>query len=180
MSGGTSLYHVDFVHFSLESGMVFEGTTGESWTYLSFQLQMNKNASKMRIQNGFQEIFLLTFSNLSNDGIISAFARCENGWGNWHFLVWNRGQDLENRAAQPPPRIPRSTPRLPGKLRPCRFIRVYEFTSPSDPEKSPRERFYKDAISENGFRLEYVWKESRFMLKVLGLKNIWLRVDGTN
>ena len=43
-----------------------------------------------------------------------------------------------------------------------------------------RERFYKDAISENGFRLEYVWKESRFMLKVLGLKNIWLRVDGTN
>ena len=94
------------------------------------------NASKMRIQNGFQEIFLLTFSNLSNDGIISAFARCENGWGNWHFLVWNRGQDLENRAAQPPPRIPRSTPRLPGKLRPCRFIRVYEFTSPSDPEKS--------------------------------------------
>ena len=42
MSGGTSLYHVDFVHFSLESGMVFEGITGESWTYLSFQLQMNK------------------------------------------------------------------------------------------------------------------------------------------
>ena len=64
----------------------------------------------MRIQNRFQEIFLLTFSNLSNDGIISAFARCENGWGNWHFLVWNRGQDLENRAAQIAPRIPRSTP----------------------------------------------------------------------
>ena len=26
--GGTPLYRVDFVHFSLESGMVFEGTTG--------------------------------------------------------------------------------------------------------------------------------------------------------
>ena len=90
----------------------------------------------MRIQNGFQEIFLLTFSNLSNDGIISAFARCENGWGNWHFLVWNRGQDLENRAAQNRTKNSQEYPKLSDKLRPCHFIRVYEFTSLSDPEKS--------------------------------------------
>ena len=135
----------------------------------------------MRIQNGFQEIFLLTFSNLSNDGIISAFARCENGWGNWHFLVWNRGQDLENRAAQPPPRIPRSTP--PGYLVNYGPVVLFVYTSLQARQiqkNHSRERFYQDAISENGFRLEYVWKESRFMLKVLGLKNIWLRVDGTN
>ena len=134
----------------------------------------------MRIQNRFQEIFLLTFSNLSNDGIISAFARCENGWGNWHFLVWNRGQDLENRAAQPPPRIPSSTPGYLVNYGPV-VLFVYTSLQVRQIQKNhSRERFYKDAISENGFRLEYVWKESRFMLKVLGLKNIWLRVDGTN
>ena len=34
---------IDFLHFSLESGMVFEGTTGVyERTYLSFQFQMNK------------------------------------------------------------------------------------------------------------------------------------------
>ena len=34
---------IHFAHFGLESGMVFEGTKGESvWTYLLFQLQMSK------------------------------------------------------------------------------------------------------------------------------------------
>ena len=34
---------IDFLHFSLESGMVFEGTTGVyERTYLSIQFQMNK------------------------------------------------------------------------------------------------------------------------------------------
>ena len=118
----------------------------------------------MRIQNGFQEIFLLTFSNLSNDGIISAFTRCKNGWGNWHFLVWNRGQDLENRAAHPQQRIPRSTPKLFGKLRPCRFIRVSTSLQARQIQKNHfRERFYKDAISENGFTGVRVPTESRFM-----------------
>ena len=33
-----------FVHFGLESGMVFKGTIyGSVWAYLSFQFQMNKN-----------------------------------------------------------------------------------------------------------------------------------------
>ena len=32
---------VDFAHFCLESGMVYEGY-GSVWTYLSFQFQMNK------------------------------------------------------------------------------------------------------------------------------------------
>ena len=35
---------IRFVHFGLESGMVFEGTIyGSDWAYLSFQFQMNKN-----------------------------------------------------------------------------------------------------------------------------------------
>ena len=34
---------IDFVHFGLESGMVFKGTTGVSEHFLSFQFQMNKN-----------------------------------------------------------------------------------------------------------------------------------------
>ena len=34
---------IDFLHLSLESGMVFEGTTGVyERTYLSIQFQMNK------------------------------------------------------------------------------------------------------------------------------------------
>ena len=33
---------IHFAHFGLESGMVFEGTTGVNERYLSFQFQMSK------------------------------------------------------------------------------------------------------------------------------------------
>ena len=50
---------IDFAHFGLESGMVFEETPCERvnvWTYLSFQFQMNQKKSNMRIWKGFFEI----------------------------------------------------------------------------------------------------------------------------
>ena len=33
---------IHFAHFGVESGMVFRGTRGSVWTYLSFQFQMSK------------------------------------------------------------------------------------------------------------------------------------------
>ena len=46
---------IDFLHFSLESGMVFEGTTGEYERICRFNSKwIRRNASKMRIRNGFQ------------------------------------------------------------------------------------------------------------------------------
>ena len=32
---------IHFAHFGVESGMVFGGTRGSVWTYLSFQFQMS-------------------------------------------------------------------------------------------------------------------------------------------
>ena len=47
---------IDFAHFGLESGMVFEGTRSVR-RYLSFQFQMSKKeGKKMRIRNGFLKI----------------------------------------------------------------------------------------------------------------------------
>ena len=52
---------IDFAQFGLESGVVFEGTTGV-FMYLSFQFHMNKKKSVIwEIRNGFKEIFLLAF-----------------------------------------------------------------------------------------------------------------------
>ena len=49
---------IDFLHFSLESGMLFEGTTGVYERICRFNSKwIRRNASKMRIRNGFQEIF---------------------------------------------------------------------------------------------------------------------------
>ena len=61
-----------FAQFGLESGMVFEGTTGV-YERLSFEFQMSKKERKrnMPIRNGLGEFFCLR-SNLSNDNIISA------------------------------------------------------------------------------------------------------------
>ena len=40
--GFLRLCSIDFAHFGLESGMVFKGTTGNVWTYLSSQFKMSK------------------------------------------------------------------------------------------------------------------------------------------
>ena len=48
---------IHFAHFGLESGMVFEGTTG-----------VCERINRMRIRNGFEE-FVCFRTNLSNDDI---------------------------------------------------------------------------------------------------------------
>ena len=62
---------IHFAHFSLESGVVFEGTTGVYGRYLSFQFQVSIKERKrnMRTRNAFQE-FVCLRSNLSNNNII--------------------------------------------------------------------------------------------------------------
>ena len=71
----------------------------------------------MQIPNGFQEILLLT-SNLSNDNIISAYARSENGNGFLEARSKNRcgqffwskiGSGFGEPGGTPPPQIPRNT-----------------------------------------------------------------------
>ena len=63
---------IHFAHFGLESGIVFEGTTGRSvWTYLSFQFQVGKKEGEMcEFEMDLKNFCLCT--NLSNDNIISA------------------------------------------------------------------------------------------------------------
>ena len=64
---------IHFAHFGLESGMVFEGTTGRSvWTYLSFQFQKGKKERQMcEFEMDLKNFFCLR-SNLRNHNIISA------------------------------------------------------------------------------------------------------------
>ena len=62
------------------------GFRGNAWTYLSFQFQMNK---KERVICEFEVDFKKSFcwrSNLSNNILISAYARSENGCGKWQFF----------------------------------------------------------------------------------------------
>ena len=52
---------IDFAHFSLESGMVFEETTGVM--YLSFQFQMNKKEREIwEFKMDFFYFFLIFLS----------------------------------------------------------------------------------------------------------------------
>ena len=89
----------------------FRGNCGILWTYLSFQLQMNKKERVIcKLQNDLKKWSCWRF-NLSNDDIIFAYvnryvaffdllqvckrvwifeASSENGCGKWHFLLWNR------------------------------------------------------------------------------------------
>ena len=51
---------IDFAHFGLESGMVFEKTTGVM--YLSFQFQMNKKEREIwEFKMDFKKSFLSAF-----------------------------------------------------------------------------------------------------------------------
>ena len=68
-----------FSRFGLNSVMVFEGIQLR-WTYLSFQFQMNKKESICQFEMDFKTSFCWC-SNPSNDFIISAYARSENGFG---------------------------------------------------------------------------------------------------
>jgi len=64
---------INFVHFGLELGMVFEGTTGVyEHIILSFQFQMIKKEKEIcKFQMDLKN-FVCLRSNLSNDNIISA------------------------------------------------------------------------------------------------------------
>ena len=62
---------IHFAHFGLESGMVFEGTTGLYERLYRFNSKRVRKKKNMRIRHGFEEFFCLR-SNLRNDDIISA------------------------------------------------------------------------------------------------------------
>ena len=50
---------INFAHFGLESGMVFEGTIRECiGTYLSFQFQINEKERNMGIRSRFENFFV--------------------------------------------------------------------------------------------------------------------------
>ena len=73
---------IDFAYFGLNSGMVFEGIRILKKTYLSFQFQKKKK--KKRVISEFEIDFKQSFcqpSSLSNDNMISAYVRSENGCG---------------------------------------------------------------------------------------------------
>ena len=90
---------IDFAHYGLESGMVFEKTTGGyEIIYRRFQFQMNKKEREIcEFVVDFKNSFLLAFySNFLED-------RSENG----------SGSGFGEPGSTPPPRIPRSTPPPP-------------------------------------------------------------------
>ena len=100
---------IHFAHFFLESGMVFEGTTGAYERSYRFNSKSIRTKWKYANSQYIWRIFCLR-SNLSNDDIISAKGQVwkrawilevwsENGCGKWRFLGLKLGQDLENRAA---------------------------------------------------------------------------------
>ena len=62
----------DYAHFGLESGMVFEGTTGVYERIYRFNSNVKERGRNMRILNGFEEFFCV-HSNLSNNDIISVY-----------------------------------------------------------------------------------------------------------
>ena len=90
--------------------MVFEGTTGVHELFIFSIPNEYEKRRNMRIRNGFEEFFCLR-SNLSNDKIISAHrpglkTSVEN------YIFWSEiGSGFGEQGGNPPPRIPRSTPR---------------------------------------------------------------------
>ena len=86
---------------------------------------MNKKERDGKFEMNFKRSFCWR-SNLSNDDIISSYARSkigyENECGNWHFLVWNRvriwraGRSTPIRNSQENP-LPPPLPHLRERLR---------------------------------------------------------------
>ena len=103
---------IDFAHFGLEPGMVFERTWGVyERIYPTYLFQIRKK-QKYANSKWTWRIFCL-HSNLSNDDIIFCLkARSENGCGKCHFLVWNRIRIWETGLAHPFQEFPGVTPRV--------------------------------------------------------------------
>ena len=96
--------------FLSETGYGFRGNYGNVWTYLSFQFQINKNKIAIwEFQMDFKKSFCWHFDPNNNDIIYFLVDRSENGWGKWHFLVWNKfriwrtGQHTPTKNSPPPP-----------------------------------------------------------------------------
>ena len=112
--GGTPLYKpyryvspqngCKFCPFWTGIGCGFWGNDGSVRTYLSFQFQMNKKEREMCECEIILRNLFCWCSNLSNDDLISAYARSENGWGNdWSEIR----SGFREPQGTPPPRIPR-------------------------------------------------------------------------
>ena len=110
----------DFAYFGLNSSTVFEEMHERIFRFNS-KLMNKKERVICEVEVDLKKSFCWR-SNVSNDNIISAYARSENGYGfyedrpgNWcgknNFLI----QDLENRVAHPHDEFP-TTPPPPGKF----------------------------------------------------------------
>ena len=62
---------MDFDHFNLESGVVFEGIAGVYEHIYCFNSKWIRKKEKNGIRSGFEEIFFYNCSNLINADIIS-------------------------------------------------------------------------------------------------------------
>ena len=108
---------IDFTHFDLESGMVFEGTTGVYERIYRFRSKWVKKKEKYVNSKWIFRTFFGCCSNLSNNDIRGQVwkrvwileAGSENGCEKWHILVWSRG-GIWRTGRHTLPRIPRSTP----------------------------------------------------------------------
>ena len=78
---------IHFAHFGLESGMVFEGTTGVYERIYRFNSKWVRKKEKYANWNRIWRIFCLR-SNLSNDNIISV-QRPGLKTGVENYMVWN-------------------------------------------------------------------------------------------
>ena len=110
----------DFPYFGLNSSMVFEEMHERICSFNS-KLMNKKKTVICEVEVDFKKSFCWR-SNVSNDNIISAYARSENGYGFYedksgngcgknNFLVRKKGQDLENRVAHPHDESPGISPR---------------------------------------------------------------------
>ena len=100
---------IDFAHFGLESGMVFEGTTGVYERIYRFNCKWVRKKEKYansKIETNLRIFFCLR-SNLSNTNIRLGL---KTGLENDIFRS-EIGSGLGEPGGTPPPRISRSTPR---------------------------------------------------------------------
>ena len=79
-----------FVHFGLESGMVFKGTTGVSEHFLSFQFQMNKNEVEIcEFEKYLKKIFVCSLIYEMMTKFLPEGQVRKTGMG-FRGLVWKR------------------------------------------------------------------------------------------
>ena len=114
----------DFAYFGLNSSMVLD-EMHELTCRFNYKLMNKKERVICEVEVDFKKSFCWR-SNVSNDNIISAYARSENGYGFYEDSSVNRcgkkqlfgleiGAGFGEPGGTPPRRIPRNTP-PPGKF----------------------------------------------------------------